>query len=183
MLGDIINMLGASAVSGIIYAGGAVPTRPIHSKAISSWLLASLPPFLSNETSQFAPAAVDFVLGCFANPDEALTYDEKVHWLGELLLAPPITRVLSEEASRERETAKWEQEVTSGRVRALVIEGRDDKMIDGEKMKREMESVWPEGSLEWVWLGDVGHHPCWERPREVVDEVIRFVEKVTMGTN
>ena len=101
---------------------------------MSLWLAETLSKLLSSSVPVFAAAAKEFLLGCFMEPDESLSYETRARWLGELLIVPPETRVFWEAQTRQSDVVVWDTAIRTAPV--LVIQGRKDKCVDSEKMHR-----------------------------------------------
>ena len=136
---DIFNHLPSSYVRAAIYSGGGIPTRAIHASYMTPWLWATLPSLLSPSLADFTAAANEFLLGCFYDPNRILGYDARAHWLGEMLMVPPQTRVNWEGKTRETDATAWQQMIKT--LPVLVIQGRQDKLLDSVKMKEAFRVV------------------------------------------
>ena len=58
----------------------------------------------------------------------------------------------------------------------LVVGGSNDRLIPNE-MSDKFAEVLPNSRL--VRIPETGHEPCLERPRELVDELLLFIEEAS----
>ncbi|EKM52170.1 uncharacterized protein PHACADRAFT_262679 [Phanerochaete carnosa HHB-10118-sp] len=161
-------------VRGVIYSGGAIPTRAIHADYASEWLKRILPELLSTDTTVMSRASIEFVDCLFARP-ERVPYEAKVRWLGEIMLAPPATRVRLEAGSRALNTTKWETAIKS--MRLLVLQGREDCFAENDKIEKQLKERFGD-QLQFVWIEGVGHMPFWEKTEEHDAVVVRYIESL-----
>ncbi|GJE99201.1 alpha/beta hydrolase [Phanerochaete sordida] len=173
---DVLAHLPPHTLRGAVFSGGPVPTRALHATYMSDWLAATLGPLLSADAATAARAAVAFVDGCFARPREAASYAERARWLGEIVLAPPATRVVYEAQTRARDDGAYLERMRA--VPLLVLQGTLDVMVDPPRMKVKLDEVFAgKKDYEFVWLEGVGHCPAWEAPKEHDEAVVRFIRR------
>jgi pimeloyl-ACP methyl ester carboxylesterase len=137
----------------------------------------------------------DFVCSLVRDPDTSFSYEVRARWLGEMLIVPPETRVLQEEKTRERETQAWEAGIKA--LPVLVIQGKEDKLVQSVQMKEAFEGfLGPEGVTEngahvrdaegkvegrwweWHWIENAGHTPAWEKWEEHDEIVLNFMKRL-----
>ena len=174
ILVNITNHLPPGYVRGMVYTGGAVPTRPLHAQYISPWLVQTLPGILSPDAGAANKCAVLFVDALFARPQDA-AYEDRVRWLGEIMLAPPATRAYAEAQSRELDTAKWASAVKGMKI--LVIQGSEDRLVDGRKLEKVLRGEFGE-RMTFVWIDGAGHMPHWEKTELHDEAVLKYIESL-----
>ena len=151
-------------------------TRDLHNAYIQPFLAATLGPLLGPDTAAASKAALEFVDGIVARPQE-VSYEDRVRALGELALMPPRTRVVFEAATRERDTSTFSERVKA--VPILAIQGTEDKMADGHKLKEVLDGLFGGQDYEWVWAERAGHAPFLEEPGVHDEAVVKFVKRLT----
>ena len=175
LLLDILNVLPPSFLRGTILVGGPSVTRALHGTYASPWLGATLPPLLGPDAAAASKAAIEFVDGCFARPQE-VSYEDRVRALGELALAPHQTRVVYATAVAQRDTSAYLERVKD--VPLLVIQGTEDKMVDVHKCKEVLDGLFSGQDYEWVWVKGAGHAPFFEETEAHDEEVVKFVKRL-----
>lgn len=168
----------AHRLAGVVYIGGPVPTRAFHFQYMTPFLGEALGPLLTESADVYTRAFPKFVDACLFEPAKTLRYEDKARWVGEAGMAPQVTRILIEKVSRSHDTTGWEDALR--KLPMLVVQGREDMLVDGEKCKKAFTETFG-GSFEWLWVDETGHTPFWERPEIVEATLVPFVQKAGQG--
>ncbi|EKM52165.1 uncharacterized protein PHACADRAFT_262673 [Phanerochaete carnosa HHB-10118-sp] len=176
---DILNHLPPGYIRGAVYSGGPALTRPLHNTFMSTWLQTTLPPLLgSSDATVVARATVEFLDGCFGHPRTDMTYEQRMRWLGEIMFAPPPTRVVYEAVTRERDTTHFLERMRD--VPLLVLQGTEDMHVDVHKLKATFDELFSgKKDYEFVWMEGIGHCVAWEKAEEHDELIVRFMKRLS----
>ena len=176
LLLDILNVLPPSFLRGAVLVGAPSVTIPLHRTYATPWLGETLRAMLGPDAATASKAAIEFMDGCFARPQE-VSYEDRVRTLGELALVPHQTRLVYVTAARQRDTSTFRERLKD--VPILVIQGTEDKLIDVHKSKEVLDSFFSGQDYEWVWVEGAGHMPFWEGTAVHDEAVVKFVKRLT----
>ncbi|KAH8104778.1 alpha/beta-hydrolase [Cristinia sonorae] len=171
---DVAQIFGPDIIAGVIFAGGPVITHSHHSNFSHAELRSNFPSFLDPSGDKQPQAAHVFVDSCLKYPARDLPYETRLKWLGGYLMQPPSIRKWT--FSRAQEWDKWEKEFAS-KTPHLLVQGREDKHSDTEKMLPIAQGVLPH--MEIKIIEDIGHAPAYEAAEEHDAYLLDFVLRVS----
>ncbi|KAI0076344.1 alpha/beta-hydrolase [Panus rudis PR-1116 ss-1] len=172
---DVIDAYGADDIAGIIYAGGPMLTRYLHSQYIHPTIASLIPALLDPSPDALPTGARLFVESCVENPEETLPFDTKIKWIGGTLMQTPTARTHT--VMRGQNTKRWEEEIKN--IPALLIQGEADRHSQTEKLIPVAHQWVPK--LDVVVLKGVGHAPAFENAVDTNRALLEFVQRVTSG--
>lgn len=167
---DILNAYGAEFISGAIYCGSTVLTRPIHTSCATPFVLNLIPELLSHDGSVLTRAAIEFVHACVPYSGSVVPFATKIQWIGALSVMSPTVRTLT--LMRVQWTERWEREIR--KLPVLIVHGEQDSMVDTARLLEASERTLT--SYKFVRLEGVGHFPSYEAAEATNRHILEFVQ-------
>ncbi|PSR70943.1 hypothetical protein PHLCEN_2v13165 [Hermanssonia centrifuga] len=167
---------GGDCIFGVIYCGGPVLTRSLHSEYIHPHLLSVMHDWFSTDGDTASHAAETYLESIVEDMDKTLSYDEQLQWMGSFAIQSPTVRIHT--LTRTQTSAVWEREIRKKPV--MIVQGTHDRHARAEGLL-EVAKKWIGGEFETRLVDGVGHAPHVERAHEVSGYVAAFMHKINLA--
>ena len=167
---DVATYYGTDLIRGVVLMG-SFPHRNMHTQVATQFILDFIPKLLDPSLSNFGPTAKAFAESCVAFGDK-LDQFTKYSWMGAVAGQNPDVRVWSIPHTQD-ETALMKARLT---LPYLVLHGKMDKHVDGDKLKAFMKSNF--GNYVFKLWDNVGHASFFDNPAETSKQIVAFAQRL-----
>jgi pimeloyl-ACP methyl ester carboxylesterase len=170
---DIATYLPSGTVAGFVFLGGPPYTSVLH-EVRTSFARGQLVHLQNEESSpKLLVAMTNFVDALFYSP-ESVPWELKTFWVGMVTLQSPSIRFLT--MSRSQEMERFHELGRQG-MPLLILGGRDDKLIDTNKIVSLLEPHFK--NMEVGWIEERGSHTFfYDNMEETMRRISDFVRRV-----
>lgn len=169
---DVATYYGPDLFRGVVLMG-SFPYRSMQPSVATQWILDFIPRLLDPSLADFGPTDKTFVEACVAFGDK-LDLGTKFTWMGAVANQYPDIRNWSIPHTQDQ-TALMARSKT---LPYLVLHGKLDKQVDGEKMRAFMDANF--GNFVFRLWDNVGHASFFDNPSGANWEIVAFAKRLSL---